>query len=407
MKFQSFIDNREESAKQARATIETVCNSFENRKAGSEQEALASAYLQSQLQDVCEVKEEKFDVYPEAYSGVFYVVPTIAILAYIAYFFTAMVSALLALVGIVVFVLQFLTNSHALDLLYKKKESRNLTAVLPPSGEVKKRVYFVANVDATREWLLKYRLGGTLFIATLFSLFFGLLYVFFADIARWAIIGGLGSQIASGSMLIVGIVGVAFLPSYIATYFAIAKKRVVTGANENMSGCAVAIEVLKALKASQTPLEHTELGVILTGSGAVGAVGARAWCESNKQAGDAKTVFVCLNTLKEVDSLGVNTREGNGLVKNDTALADFVKNCADKAAVPFKKRALPFGHTDSAEFSRHGYSSVSVTGYNPHAPEYLHTRYDTLDNVSESCLGNAFAVCLSVVAQLDETSAND
>ncbi len=66
MKFQSFIDNREESAKQARATIETVCNSFENRKAGSEQEALASAYLQSQLQDVCEVKEEKFDVYPEA-----------------------------------------------------------------------------------------------------------------------------------------------------------------------------------------------------------------------------------------------------------------------------------------------------------------------------------------------------
>ena len=117
MKFQGLIDNREESAKRVRERVVTVCNLFENRKSGSEQEAQTSAFLKDQLQNVCEVKEESFDVYPEAYSGVFYIVPTLAILATIAYFFTAMVSILLAFIAIVVFVAQFLTNSHVLDLL--------------------------------------------------------------------------------------------------------------------------------------------------------------------------------------------------------------------------------------------------------------------------------------------------
>lgn len=402
MKFQDLIDNREESAKRARQRVSTVCNTFENRKSGSEQEAQTSAFLKDQLQNVCEVKQEFFDVYPEAYSGVFYIVPTFALLATVAYFFTAMVSLALALVGIVVFVVQFLTNSHALDLLYPKKQSSNLTAVLPCKHQVEKRVYFVANVDATREWTLKYRMGGTMFIATLFCLLGGLLYLAVANVARWVIVGGLGSQIATGSMLIVGYVSLAFAPFYIATYFAINKSKVVSGANENMSGCALAIELLQSIKDSGVELDHTEVGVILTGSGAVGACGAREWCQKHSDEDKAKTVFVCLNTLKEVDSLGVNTREGNGIVKNDIALADFVGSCAQDVEVPFKKRKLPFGHTDSAEFSKRGFSSVSVTGYNPHTPEYLHTRYDTVDNVSEPCLANAFAICVSIVEKLDE-----
>lgn len=278
MKFQDLIDNREESAKRARQRVSTVCNTFENRKSGSEQEAQTSAFLKDQLQNVCEVKQEFFDVYPEAYSGVFYIVPTFALLATVAYFFTAMVSLALALVGIVVFVVQFLTNSHALDLLYPKKQSSNLTAVLPCKRQAEKRVYFVANVDATREWTLKYRMGGTMFIATLFCLLGGLLYLAVANVARWVIVGGLGSQIATGSMLIVGYVSLAFAPFYIATYFAINKSKVVSGANENMSGCALAIELLQSIKDSGVELDHTEVGVILTGSGAVGACGAREWC---------------------------------------------------------------------------------------------------------------------------------
>lgn len=406
MKFDRLIDHREESAKRARENIVTVCKSFENRKSGSEQEAGASAYLQEQLREFCDVKEDEFDVYPEAYSGVFYIVPTFAILSLVAYFFTAMVSMLLALIGIVVLLVQFVMNQRALDLLYPKKKSRNATALLHCTGEVKNRVYFVANVDATREWTLKYRMGGTMFIATLFVLLLGLVYTVCADIARWIIVGGLGSQIANGGTLIVGYVGLGFLPFYIATYFAINKSRVVPGANENLSGSAVAIEVMRSIKESETPLEHTEVGVILTGSGAVGSRGAHAWCEKYVK-DDVKTSFVCLNTLKEVDSLGVNTREGNGLVKNDCALADFVKNCADEAQIPFKKRALPFGHTDSAEFSRNGFSSVSITGYALKSPEYLHTRYDTPDNVSEPCLENAYIVCVKIVEKLEESAVCD
>ena len=63
------------------------------------------------------------------------------------------------------------------------------------------------------------------------------------------------------------------------------------GANENLSGSAVAIEVMRSIKESETPLEHTEVGVILTGSGAVGSRGAHAWCEKYVK-DDVKTSFV-------------------------------------------------------------------------------------------------------------------
>ncbi len=406
MKFQSLIDRREESAKRACANAKETCLAFENRNAGSEAERETSAFLQNQLREVCDdVKNEEFDVYPEAYSGVFYIVPTCALLATVAYFFTAMVSLLLAVIGIFVLAVQFSMNLKVFDLLYPKKKSQNVTAVNSPVDEIKNRVFFVANVDATKEWTLKYRLGSTMFITMFFSLFFGLSYVSIADIAHWITVGGLGSQIVSGDMLVVGFVSLVFVPFYIAAYFAVDKKRVVPGANENLSGCAVAIEIMRGLKENDVRLENTEVGVILTGSGAVGSRGASEWCCRHKnELKDAKTYFVCLNTLKEVNSLGVNRIEANGLVYNDKTLAKLLADCAKDAQLPFAVRGLPFGQTDSAEFSRSGFSSVSVTGYNPKSPEYLHTRYDTADNLSEDCISNAYTICVKLLEKIDENA---
>ena len=54
-------------------------------------------------------------------------------------------------------------------------------------------------------------------------------------------------------------------------------------------------------------------------------------------------------------------------------------------------------------FSQNGFKSVSVTGYDGRkCPDYLHTRYDTHDNVSETCIANAFELCCRLVQRLDE-----
>ena len=50
---------------------------------------------------------------------------------------------------------------------------------------------------------------------------------------------------------------------------------------------------------------------------------------------------------------------------------------------------------------------MSITGYAPKSPEYLHTRYDTPDNVSEPCLENAYTVCVKIVEKLEESAVCD
>lgn len=257
---------------------------------------------------------------------------------------------------------------------------------------------FVAHIDATKEWTLLYRFGGGTMDFVIISSLIGLVYLVGANIANWVIVGGLGASIASGAMLIVGLVAIAFLPGWICLYFLINPKRVIDGANEDLSGCEVALAVLESMKEQCVEAQNTQIGVILTGSGSVGQRGAQAWCERHKNDyNDVPTTFVCLDTLRETEALRVNTKELNGFVKNDAS----VVNLISKSAKSLTKGALTLGATDSAEFSRQGFKSASITGYSQRCPQYLHTRYDSFDNVNDKCIAKAYEACVRIVDAVD------
>lgn len=157
-----------------------------------------------------DVKTEKFSVAPDAYFAWASIVASLALLSFLAYFFSALVSILLAVIGVVVYVIQFIASKHFFDPLYKVKTSQNVTAVKNPSGEIRNRLFFVAHIDATKEWTLLYRFGGGTMDFVIISSLIGLVYLVGANIANWVIVGGLGASIASGAMLIVGLVAIAF-----------------------------------------------------------------------------------------------------------------------------------------------------------------------------------------------------
>ena len=152
------------------------------------------------------------------------------------------------------------------------------------------------------------------------------------------------------------------------------------------------------MKEQGVEVQNTQIGVILTGSGSVGQRGAQAWCERHKNDyNDVPTTFVCLDTLRETEALRVNTKELNGFVKNDAS----VVNLISKSAKSLTKGALTLGATDSAEFSRQGFKSASITGYSQRCPQYLHTRYDSFDNVNDKCIAKAYEACVRIVDAVD------
>lgn len=383
------------------ADVKHVCKTFGCRNAGSDGERQAAEFFADRL-SICadSVDMQEFEVHPNAHTGWIAVSVTCILLGISAYFFSTMVALLLFIVGAIPVVFQYILNKRMLDPLYKVQTSQNVTALKKCSGEVKRRLYFVANMDACFEDSIKYRLGGVMQIATLVLDAIGVIYFAVLSIARWASVGGVGASIAEGWALYAGLAGLAFVFPIFTSYFVKSTKTVIDGANGNLSGCFVAESVLSSLQDVQ--LENTEVGVILTGSGAVGLRGAMAWCEANGNKIDKQnTLFVSLSTLRELGSLNVNTSELSGSVRNDSKAVDLVLKAATDAGVKCSSGSIPFGATDSAVFSANGFKSVGIVAINRKLPDYYNTRYDSYDNMSEECIAECYHLAMNIVEKIE------
>lgn len=389
--------DKSEVARSICADIKHICKAFGNRNAGSEGEKQTAEYFADRLTSCAdEVKTETFKVNPNAFKGWIAVSVTSALMGIVAYFFSSAVAILLFLVSLIPIICEYYLYKRAFDPLFKEEQSVNVTAVKKCAGETKRRIYFTANMDAAYENGVKYRFGGIMLLAIIIFDFIGGFYYLAISIARWVLVGGVGASIASGYMLYVGLAGLVFVIPLFTSYFMNERKRVVDGANVNLSGCFVAVNAIQALK--NVELQNTEVGVILTGSGACGLRGAKAWCTAHKDEVDAEnTVFVSLSTLRELGSLNVNSSEMVFSVKSDKDAVKLVLEGANRAGLNCSNHKIPFGATDSAVFNQTGFKSAGIVAVNKQLPDYYNTRYDSYDNLSEECLAESYGLVLEII----------
>lgn len=388
-----------------RDEITHVCRDFPKRDPGGEGERIACEYMAQEMSELAEdVKIEPFKVYPASFMGWVYVTVTCVLLAFASYFFATMISLVLIIIGLIPMLTQFVFYKRFTDPLYPEKTSYNVTAVKKCSGEVKRRVFYNGHPDAAWEWSTNYRLGGAAFIAQFIIAVIGILYLFALDIARWIAVGEVGAGIAGGAYLYAGLAGLVFVPIWILCYFLSNTKVVVDGANDNLTGCYMGISVLKALKDKGVELEHTEVGVIITGSKEAGLRGAKAWCEAHKDDyKDVETKIVSYDTIRDAKFLQVNRRDLNGLVKSDREACDLFVKAAKNTGVHCLEGTVPFGATDCAAFNQGGFRSAGVTALNHNLQKYYHTRLDNYDNLDESCLADCFEVSVELLKLWDKS----
>lgn len=391
--------NKAESARYMCGEITHICKTMPKRPPGSEGEKMAVDYMAAQLSELTDdVKVESFKVTPASFMGWIYITITCVLLAFASYFFAVMVSVVLILIGIGPMLAQFILYTRMLDPLYPEKISHNVTAVKKCSGEVKRRIFFNGHPDAVWEWSTNYRLSGKVFIAQVVTAIVGILYLFAICIARWVDVGGVGADIASGLYLYLGLAALLFVPVWFATYFLSDTKTVVDGANDNLTGCYMGIAILKALKDSGVDFDHTEVGVILTGSEEAGLRGAKAWCEAHKgEYDDAETIIISYDTIRDAKFLQINKRDLNALVKTDKGANELFLKAAENVNVRCGAGLVPFGATDGAAFNQGGFRCASITALDHNLPNYYHTRYDSYDNLSEDALADCFEVSVEAL----------
>lgn len=379
--------------------IAHICRDMKKRAPGSEGEREAAEYMAKTLEKDCgcaDVRVEPFQEHPASFYSYFYFSASFNTLCAVCFFIRPWLSILFGCLALSLFLVHFVFYKKPIDLFFPRKESVNVTTVRKCVGETRQRVFLNGHVDASWEFPLNYRFGGVAFEIPGLMATVGVFYYITMSVLALC---GAGSWVHTA-----GLWGLIFVPFFLLVAVTYNPKRVVDGANDNLSGCYIGISILREMEKRGIDLEHTEVGVILTGSEEAGLRGAKAWAKAHRDDyQDVPTYIVCCDTIHNPEHLAVNTRDLNSTVKSDPELCDLFLRAAEEAGVPCKKSTIPLfgGSTDSAAFTQGGFRSVGVTGLSHMLEDYYHTRRDTADHLNEEGLENCMRATVKFLEMLE------
>ena len=400
MDLKKIIDKKDLAAQYMVDEITYICNKFEKRAPGSKGEHQACEYAAKQMKEYgCDkVYVDSFKENPDSFYGWIYFTISCCFLAFASYFFAPVLSIVFIFIGLLLCVLQFGLYKKTVDKCFKEQIGHNAAGFKKPTGEVKRRIIFNGHPDAAWEWPFKYLFTYLGFDIHMMVCFLGAFYTLGIAIAK------LAGVIPETLETKLGLVALVFVPFWFGLYFMWNKKRVVDGANDNLSGCYMGMAILKFLKDEGIELENTEIGVVFTGSEEAGLRGAKAWCEAHAdEFNDVPTFVYSYDTITQSEQLMVNYRDLNSTVKVDKDVSDLFYEACQELDIPVKKGFVPplGGATDSAAFAQAGMRATGITALNHALPDFYHTRLDTPDALNKDCLAKCFAASVKVLEKFD------
>lgn len=407
MTIRDLIKDKDVAATEIIAEITHICKDFEKRSPGTKGEEQAAEYYKKVLLEECGCDEayvESFKENPGAFYGWIPIDVTAALASIGIYFKAPAVSAGIISGALALALSEFGLYNKTVDFLFPEKTGHNVTAFKKPTGEIKQRIIFNGHLDAAWEWPVNYALGGVGFESHAILGFASLFYYLVLSIIASKKSGPF-TAITSGSLKKLGKYGFGFLPFLIGLYGMVDYRRVVDGANDNLTGCEMGVEILRKMEEAGIDLEHTEVGVVLTGSEEAGLRGAKAWCEAHAgEFQDVPTYIYSYDTIHDPKQLMVNYRDLNGTVAADKEVSDLFMKAAEDIDIFCKKGWVPplGGSTDSAAFAQGGFRVTGITGLNHKLESYYHTRKDTYTNMSPEGIADCYAVSLETLAKFDE-----
>jgi hypothetical protein len=397
--------------------IEHVCKTFKNRAAGTKSEADCQAFFAKQLGGWSdEVRVEPFRLNPNAFLG--WIIPvafltlvsiaTFWIYSVVASWVVLLVGVICTLVSLLMYVYEFGLYREFVDGLYEEAFSHNVYAARRPKGETKRRIIFGGHADAPYELTYSFLGGKNLIYLVFVGATIGMMFVLITNIIHLVITLTSGAAAISGIWLAVGILDIVAAVFLIAMMFFNNWYLITDGANDNLTGCYVAMSILREMSLNDERLENTEVCCFLSGGEESGLRGALHFARNHKnELEQIETIFIALDTLRETNQLQVYTDRQNGLQKNCKEIGNLLQQ-AGKACGYTIPVAKPYpGATDAEAFSRFGLKSCGFCGLDHNIQPYYHTRCDTWTNISPECLEVTFNICREAIKQYDKSNGID
>lgn len=390
--------------------IKYVCQKYKRRSPGSQSERDAQDYFKKELSNFAdEVYSEDFTMHPHAFMGFIFYSAIFSLVGIACYWLSTyssilpVVGTVLTLLAVLMFLFEFLFYGEFVDFLFPKRVSRNVFATRKPSGEVKRRIIFGGHTDASPEWTFSLHGGLPALVAVIGGSIIGMFIIFGSNIAIF--IKSLMSEAVAieGFWKVLGIVNFCTIPFIIAIMFFINWRVIVDGANDNLSANYISMAVMKEMAENDFRFENTEVCCLLSGSEEAGLRGAKAFAKKHRQEMlDIETVFISLDTMREIKEFRINTIGCTGTVHSNEAVGDLLHEAGVNCGVDIPRSEIYPGAVDADGFTKFGIRACGFTGVSHDPKTYYHTREDSWDNISEDCIELSLDICREAARLYDE-----
>lgn len=389
--------------------VADIVNAVGPRASGTENELKAQQMLADEVKAFAdETKTEEFPVHRQAFMGFIPFTVIVGIIAvFVNWFFNPWIAFALDILAFIPLVFEFLMYKEFNDFLFPKQTSHNTYAVIKPEGEVKQRVILASHSDSQYEWTINYLIGGLtaklvvevpavvgLVIQTIFNLVCGIVggaqAAYLIDTPKWF-------------FLTFFIVSCVFIPLEFAFIFFQSHTKSVPGASDNLSGCAVNLEIAKLLNNAGVKLKNTELVCLFTGSEEVGLRGAKAYAKAHKaEQDDVPTISIALDTFRDLEDMAIYDRDLSGTLRHDWQVKQLLQQASERCGNKLGFSSIYVGGSDAAAFTQAGYKASCLAAMNPDPPRYYHTRLDTVENMRPEAITVGLDILLEAVCTYDK-----
>lgn len=372
-------------------------DTFGPRRAGSEAETKAQHFLATELRSFCgEVTVEPFDA---ALRAKFWSLRWFTLgfaIALVLPHWSLTAALMVALANALLYVFHFVLFHAVLDPLFPSMRSHNVVGNVEPKGNAKSTLIFAGHMDSTPEFIWWYwfkGFGARMMVIAGFSWL--LLPVFYAialafswpvwlSIPWWIFVG---------------------LSPFSLAFFFIHGRRVVPGAQDNLSGVAVAFEVARRI-ANAGGLQHTRIRMLSFGAEECGLKGSGAYAVRHKAKLIAENAQVInLDGILDIDHMHVIERELMAMQTHHPVLIEALLEAFERNGLPRKKGTIPIGGTDASSFSSRGIPATSIVGLPMGRlhPTY-HTRLDVLECLDPVTMDLMSTVLVDLAQAWDKAS---
>lgn len=375
---------------------------FGQRPPGSPAETQAQQLVKAELEACCDgpVHMETFPVAQKAFMGQHRVISVLLLLATAGYWVSPWCAAPLSVLAFVIIFQEVLRYKQFIDPFFAKQTSHNVYGRVSPRGEIKRRIVLNGHPDGAYEWHFLYHYPKIFPLFVLSSL--GGLFIKVAlDVAFLVLSNGWAGGY-EGTWFYLGLAQLLLLPGLYVGFMFTDFRHVSPGANDNLTGTFIPAGIAKYMRAAEQRLENTELVVLITGSEEAGLRGAKAFVEKHPDfADDVETIFVAIDTMRDLDHFTIYSRDLNGTVKHDPAVCKLFKDAGAACGRELPYGSVFLGSSDATAFTQGGWRAVAIAAMDPAPADFYHNRRDTADNMNPECIGVTIDVVMAAMAAFD------